>query len=165
MDHVEIRILNEAQQDVPAGETGEIYLGGIQVARGYINAPELTAKAFISDPAKPEGRLYKTGDLGRYRPDGNIEYLGRMDFQVKIRGIRVELSEIEQHLNRQPGIQDCVVTVWTDSAEESRLIAYYCEREPHARTPRDIESNPWKRVAGIHGAGVLYPAPGNSFIK
>jgi amino acid adenylation domain-containing protein len=129
IDHVDIHILNDALEQVPDGEVGEIHIGGIQVARGYINQPELTAEKFIPDPfsVNASDRLYKTGDLGRRLPDGNIEYLGRTDFQVKIRGIRVELSEIETQINRMDGIQDCVVAMWEDPTGGEHLVAYYCE--------------------------------------
>ena len=92
-----IYILDPSMQPVPVGVGGELHIGGVQVARGYLNRPELTAEKFIPDPFSedPEARLYKTGDLARYLPDGNIEYLGRMDYQVKIRGLRIELGEIE----------------------------------------------------------------------
>ena len=91
-------ILDKYLQLVPIGITGEIYVSGIGLARGYLNRPDLTATKFISNPFE-EGRLYKTGDLGRYLPNGNIEYLGRIDNQVKIRGFRIELGEIESILN------------------------------------------------------------------
>jgi amino acid adenylation domain-containing protein len=129
IDHVDIYLLNNALEQLPDGEVGEIHIGGIQVARGYINQPELTAEKFIPDPFADHAsdRLYKTGDLGRRLPDGNIEYLGRTDFQVKIRGIRVELSEIETQINQQDGIQDCVVAMWEDPSGGEHLVAYYCE--------------------------------------
>jgi amino acid adenylation domain-containing protein len=129
IDQVDIHILNAEMEKVPDGQTGEIHIGGIQVARGYINQPELTAEKFIPDPFSTTAtdRLYKTGDLGRRLPDGNIEYLGRTDFQVKIRGIRVELSEIETQINLMDGIQDCVVAMWKDPSGEEHLVAYYCE--------------------------------------
>jgi amino acid adenylation domain-containing protein len=106
-------ILDEQMNPVPVGEVGELHLGGVQLARGYWNRPDLTAERFVPNPysTEPGDRLYKTGDLARYMPSGAIEYLGRTDFQVKLRGFRIELGEIEAILLRQPGVRDAVVTV------------------------------------------------------
>jgi len=99
---------------------GELYIGGVQVARGYLNRAELTAERFIDDPFRPGGRLYRTGDLARHLADGNLEYLGRNDDQVKLRGLRIELGEIQAGLTAIHGIKEAVVI-----AREQRLIAYY----------------------------------------
>jgi amino acid adenylation domain-containing protein len=109
--NTKIYLLDGALEPVPVGVAGEIYIGGAGVARGYLNRPELTRERFIPDPygVDDNERLYRTGDLARYLPDGNIEYLGRVDNQVKIRGHRIELGEIEATLNRHPAIGDCVV--------------------------------------------------------
>ncbi len=126
-------ILDPEQQLVPIGVTGELYIGGVGVARGYLHRPELTASKFIANPflkqislnnERKEDRLYKTGDLGRYFPDGNIEFLGRIDNQVKIRGVRIELGEIEATLLQCPEIQETLVTVNSSSPERSGLVAY-----------------------------------------
>src|SRR5205823_14096272 len=95
--NTQIYLLNSYLQPVPVGVAGEIHIGGVGVAHGYLNRPDLTAEKFIPDPfsQEPGARLYQTGDLACYRPDGNIEYLGRLDTQVKIRGYRIELGEIE----------------------------------------------------------------------
>ena len=100
-------ILNSALRPVPIGVSGELYIGGVSLARGYVNLPDLTAEKFIPDPfsSEPGKRLYKTGDLARYLPDGNIQYLGRGDYQVKIRGFRIELGEIEAALARHSSVR------------------------------------------------------------
>ena len=118
-------VLDRQRQPVPVGVSGELYVGGVGVARGYLNQPELTAQRFIEDPFVAGGRLYKTGDLGRWLPDGSIEYLGRNDFQVKIRGFRIELGEIEAQLARLEGVREVVVLAREDALGEKRLVAYY----------------------------------------
>lgn len=124
--NTQIYILDKGQQPVPVGIPGELHIGGIQVARGYLNRGELTDEKFIADPFKKDSksRLYKTGDVARYLPGGEIEYLGRMDFQVKIRGLRMELGEIEAVLCMHPQISRAVVLAGDDNAGEQRLIAY-----------------------------------------
>jgi len=119
--NTQIYILDRSLQPVPIGVPGELHIGGVQVARGYLGRPELTAEKFIRDPFSddPEARLYKTGDLARFLADGQIEYLGRLDHQVKIRGFRIELGEIEAALNACPGVREAVVI-----ARDNRLIAY-----------------------------------------
>jgi acyl carrier protein len=119
-------------QSVPIGVPGELHIGGVQVARGYVNRPELTKERFISDPFSdnPQARLYKTGDLCRYLPDGNIEYLGRNDFQVKIRGFRIEVGEIESVLGRHPAVHEVVVLAREDDPGNKRLIAYLVAKQP-----------------------------------
>jgi amino acid adenylation domain-containing protein len=121
-----IYILDEAGRPVPRGMRGEIHIAGVQVARGYLNRPELTAERFVADPFAPipGGRMYRTGDLGRHLADGNIEYLGRNDFQVKIRGQRVELGEIEAQLRSCACVDQAVVQVRNDSRGEAQLVAY-----------------------------------------
>ncbi|OPA89014.1 non-ribosomal peptide synthetase, partial [Pseudomonas fluorescens] len=112
-------LLDAQLQPVPLGVVGELFIGGVQVARGYLNRPELTAERFLNDPFT-DGRMYRTGDVGRYLPDGNIEYLGRNDDQVKIRGLRIELGEIQARLTEYPQVNEAAVI-----ARDNRLLAYY----------------------------------------
>jgi amino acid adenylation domain-containing protein len=121
-----IYILDERLAPVTAGDMGEIFIGGVAVGRGYWNRPDLTASRFVPDPFSPEprARMYKTGDLGRSRADGAIEYLGRNDHQVKVRGFRIELGEIEAQLARCPAVQEAAVLAREDFAGEKSLVAY-----------------------------------------
>lgn len=126
MENRRVYILDGHGQPVPIGVAGEMYIGGAGVARGYLNRPELTAERFIADPFSidPQARVYKTGDLGRWRSDGGIEYLGRNDYQVKIRGFRVELGDVEAQLLQNPHVKDAVVAAHEDAFGEKRLVAY-----------------------------------------
>ncbi len=124
--NTQIHLLDEKHNAVPAGETGELYIGGECLAHGYLHRPDLTAERFIPDPfsLEPSARLYKTGDLARYLPDGNIEYIGRADQQVKIHGYRVELGEIETVLGTHPAVRECVVVAREDVPGQKRLVGY-----------------------------------------
>lgn len=119
-----IRLLDANRQSVPDGEVGEIFIGGGTLARGYFNRPELTAERFIPDPwsATEGARLYRTGDLARLLPDGNLDFLGRADFQVKFRGFRIELEEIDQVMKQYPGVREAVTIVRTDALENQWLV-------------------------------------------
>ncbi|VTT99453.1 amino acid adenylation domain protein : Amino acid adenylation domain protein OS=Chroococcidiopsis thermalis PCC 7203 GN=Chro_0078 PE=4 SV=1: Condensation: HxxPF_rpt: AMP-binding: AMP-binding_C: PP-binding: Thioesterase [Gemmataceae bacterium] len=126
-------VLDSRLQPVPVGVPGELHIGGLVLADGYLNRPELTAERFVPDPLTPRSpgsdpadthRLYKTGDLARYMPDGNIEFLGRIDQQVKVRGFRVELGEIEAVLAAHPAVRECVVKHHRDAANTAYLAAY-----------------------------------------
>jgi len=119
-------VLDGNRKPVPVGVAGELYISGVGVARGYLNRGELNAASFFKDPfvEVADARMYKTGDLGRWLPDGTIEFLGRNDFQIKIRGFRVELGEIETRLAEHPEIKEAVVIVREDVPGEQRLVAY-----------------------------------------
>ncbi|CAG8999282.1 MAG: Tyrocidine synthase 3 [Candidatus Celerinatantimonas neptuna] len=121
-------LLDPYGEPVGVGVTGELYIGGAQVALGYLNRPELTAERFMADPFsdEPGERMYRTGDLGRWHSDGSIEYLGRNDQQVKIRGFRIELGEIESALKAQEGVSDAVVLARRDTGDVPQLVGYYC---------------------------------------
>ncbi|KAF9344347.1 hypothetical protein BGX34_005767, partial [Mortierella sp. NVP85] len=118
-------LLDKYQQPVPIGAVGELYIGGVGIARGYLNRPELTTKAFLSDPftGSSDARMYKTGDLARYLPDGNIVILGRNDHQVKIRGFRIELGEIEARLNEHPLVRSTAVIAMGEGFDK-KIVAY-----------------------------------------
>jgi amino acid adenylation domain-containing protein len=121
--NTQMYILDRAMEPVPAGIVGELYIGGVQVARGYLARPELTGKVFVPNPFG-EDRLYKTGDLARYRTDGAIEFLGRNDHQVKLRGQRIELGEIEAVIKKHEAVRECVVMLRQDGDAPKRLVAY-----------------------------------------
>jgi acyl carrier protein len=125
IDNAQIFILNEQMQAIANGEAGEIYIGGAGVARGYRNNPALTAEKFVRNPLGGKfDRLYKTGDLGRFLPNGEIEFLGRLDDQIKLRGFRVEPSEIIGALNSYPGVRASTIKVESDATGAKRLLAY-----------------------------------------
>ena len=129
--NVKMHVLDKHLQPLPIGFPGELHIGGIALAQGYLNRPELTAAKFIHDPLSDRvgARLYKTGDLARYLPDGNIEYLGRIDNQVKLRGFRIELGDIEANIMAYPGIRGCAVMVREDQPGDKRLVAYILQGE------------------------------------
>ncbi len=131
IDKTQLHVLDRRLRPVPVGVAGELYIGGIGLARGYRNRPGLTAERFIPDPfaRPPGGRLYRTGDLARWRPDGTLECLGRIDHQVKIRGFRVELGEVEAALARHPEVRDVAVDARPDPSEEMSLAAYIVPRD------------------------------------
>lgn len=140
--NTQLYILDTALQPVPIGVTGELYIGGTGVGRGYLDHPEETRKRFIANPFG-SGRLFKTGDAVRYLPDGNVEFLGRNDRQVKLRGFRIELGEIESVLEQHPAIHRSVAVVLQRDADEKRLIAYIVLHKNSHAAMGDIE--PWLR--------------------
>ncbi|MBG9687409.1 non-ribosomal peptide synthetase [Bacillus mycoides] len=129
--NLQVYVLDKNLNPVPTGVMGEIYVGGLGVGRGYLDDSKLTSAAFLKNPFidNPKARLYKTGDLGRYLTDGNIEYLGRLDFQVKIRGLRIELGEIDAALRKFPGIKDVAIIARDDVGKNKRLVAYIVSEE------------------------------------
>ncbi|MGQ0554675.1 MAG: amino acid adenylation domain-containing protein [Nitrospiraceae bacterium] len=154
IDNAEAYILDERFDLVPMGVPGELYLGGAGLAQGYLGRPDLTAQRFIPHPlgAEAGSRLYRTGDLARILPDGTVEFLGRTDFQIKLRGYRVELGEIEARLTEHPGIEQAVVTARENQAGEKYLAAYI--------VPRDSEGEPvgWREFLKERLPGYMIPA-------
>jgi non-ribosomal peptide synthetase component F len=140
ISNAEIHILDEELQPVPVGVTGELYAGGLAVAREYVNNPKMTAERFLADPfsREPGSRMYKTGDLARYRPDGTVELLGRRDHQVKVRGFRIELGEIEVVLAQHPDLREVVVTARGSSSSNRHLVAYVVPEAGREPKPAEL---------------------------
>ncbi|MFL6195586.1 MAG: non-ribosomal peptide synthase/polyketide synthase [Thermoanaerobaculia bacterium] len=162
---VQLLVLNRAGRLAGVGEAGEIHIRGPHLARGYLGDPALTAERFLPNPfaavPSPADRLYRTGDLGRYRPDGVVEFAGRADFQVKVRGFRVELGEIEAALARFPGVKECVVIVREDRPGGRRLAAYLVlDPGSSAPPPRDLQAFLGQRLPDymVPSAYVALPA-------
>jgi amino acid adenylation domain-containing protein len=129
--NTQVYVLDRHLEPVPIGVPGDLYIGGEGVARGYLHRLDTTAERFLPDPfgGEPGGRLYKTGDLVRYLPEGHLECLGRLDHQVKVRGFRIELGEIEAVLGGHPGVREVVVLAREDHPGEKRLVAYVVAQE------------------------------------
>ncbi len=126
IDNVQVFILNEKLEKVRTGEVGEIHIGGKGVARGYLNRKELTKEKFIQNPLKKKNkdRLYKTGDLGRFLPDGSIDFVGRADHQVKLRGYRIEMGEVEAAISQHPNVRETVVEIFGKKSADQKLVGY-----------------------------------------
>ena len=122
--NTQVYLLDAALQPVPHGEPGELFIGGDGVARGYLNQPELTAERFLNPPVCEGRRVYRTGDLARFRPDGGLDFLGRNDYQIKLRGHRIEPGEIEAVLEQMSGIRQAVIVLREDREGDPRLVAY-----------------------------------------
>ncbi len=133
-DNMKIYILDKTKKPVPMGIVGEIYISGVGVARGYLNNPELTAEKFIKNLALTTGKMYRTGDLGRWLPGKNIEFLGRIDEQVKIRGYRIEIEEIKNVLTHHAAVKEAAVVAVENYSGEKRLVAYIVPDTEHAAT-------------------------------
>jgi amino acid adenylation domain-containing protein len=140
ISNIQIYLLDRNLDPVPVSATGEIYIGGDGLARGYFNRPDLTAERFVPNPfSDKEGdRLYKTGDLARYKEDGDIEYLGRVDHQVKIRGFRIELGELESALAEHPAVREAVVIAREDDPGNKRLVAYLVAEDLSTYDSREL---------------------------
>jgi amino acid adenylation domain-containing protein len=150
--NTQVYLLNENLEPVALGATGELCIGGAGVARGYLNSPELTEKKFISDPfsLEPGARLYRSGDLCRYRMDGQLEYVGRLDQQVKIHGFRVELGEIESVLRTHPAIDEAVVVMREDSPGRATLAAYVVPQTPPTSIPPEpLTANELRLISSL----------------
>lgn len=138
--NAQVYVLDRRLQPVPIGIPGELHVGGAGLTRGYLNRPALTAERFMPHPysQEPGARLYKTGDVVRYRPDGHLEYLGRYDQQVKVRGVRIELEEIEVVLRRHPAVREVAVVVREDDPGDPRLVAYVVAAQEPPPTVREL---------------------------
>ena len=142
MANARVYVLDLAGQPAPIGVPGELYIGGAGVTGGYLGRPDLTAERFLPDPfdAEPGARMYRTGDRGRWRPDGVLELFGRVDDQVKIRGNRVEPGEVEARLRECPGVSQAAVVAWPPGAPDSRLVAYVVPAEGAAPSAADLRT-------------------------
>jgi acyl carrier protein len=138
IDNTEVYILDDRQEPVPIGAVGELYIAGHGLARGYLNRPDLTAAKFVANPFRGQagGRMYRTGDRGRHRSDGTIEYVGRIDSQLKIRGFRVELGEVESALAAHPDVAKAVAVSRCDSAANPQIVGYVVPK--NGARPTDV---------------------------
>lgn len=150
-------VLDEALRPLPAGVTGHLFIGGVQLAREYLGRPDLTERAFIPDPFRPGARMYRTGDLARFREDGAILYLGRSDGQVKLRGFRIELGEIEAALGTSPMVAQARVIAREDRAGDRRLVAYFVPGEGY--DPAALRAHLAARLPDYMLPAALVPLP------
>jgi len=156
---VEVYVADRYLNLVPIGVTGELFIGGVSLARGYIGRPGLTAERFIPDPwsGQPGARVYQTGDLVRYRRDGSLDFLRRTDRQVKIRGFRIELGEIESVLNAHPRVYQSFARVLDEPDEEKRLVAYYVSRGKKSLDPQELAIYVRSKIPPAMIPGLLIP--------
>jgi len=140
LPNMEVRVVDAQGQPVPAGQVGELWIGGEGLARGYLHRPELTAERFVPDPFSeaPQTRLYRTGDLGRLLPAGDLEFVGRADDQVKVRGFRIECGEVEAALQAHPAVQQAVVVAREALAGDKRLVAYVLTADGQRVTRQEL---------------------------
>ncbi|WP_336084315.1 non-ribosomal peptide synthase/polyketide synthase [Nocardia sp. SSK8] len=155
-----LHVLDSRLRPVPVGAPGELYLSGVQLARGYVGRPELTSGRFVADPDEPGARMYRTGDLVRWTTNGELEYLGRTDFQVKLRGLRIELGEIEAVLESVDAAARAVVVVRDDAGVGEQLVAYVVEAEPGAVVVEELRAAALRALPGymVPAAFVLLDA-------
>ncbi|WEV27777.1 amino acid adenylation domain-containing protein [Streptomyces sp. 71268] len=155
--NTELYVLDAHLRPMPLGAVGELYVGGVGVGYGYVGDAAKTADTFLPDPfsGRPGARLYRTGDQARYRPDGQLEFLGRNDHQVKIRGQRIELAEVEAALREADGVRDAVVTVRTDQGGHNRLVGYYTGDA----TPQDVRAHATGTLTAAMVPSALVPLP------
>jgi amino acid adenylation domain-containing protein len=153
--NMQVRVLGPDGTSVAPGGVGEIHVGGEDVGRGYVGLPDLTRERFVPDPARPGGRLYKTGDLGRLMPSGDLEFVGREDSQIKIRGQRIELSEIEAVLRSHPGVAEAVVAVREGGPDEQQLFAYFVEKAGTAQDTLSLREHLRKQLPNYMIPAVL----------
>jgi amino acid adenylation domain-containing protein len=141
-------VLGPNRESLPPGSDGELYIGGDGLARGYFNRPELTAEKFVPDPfsSRPGARMYRTGDMARYRPDKNLEYLGRVDHQVKVRGFRIELGEIEAVLEQHPAVQKAVAAARDDEFGGKYLVGYFIPKPGKAFSQSEFREHLRKQL-------------------
>jgi acyl carrier protein len=153
VDGMQVYVLDARLEPVPVGVPGEIYIGGVGVARGYVQQPALTAERFLPNPYGPAGsRLYRTGDRARYRADGNLVFLGRQDQQVKLRGYRIELGEIAAVVQQHPAVREAVVVRHAPTPETARLVAYVVPDAPPE--PSTNEGTADARRAGLSASAL-----------
>src|SRR5207237_591346 len=162
ISNVRLYALDRNLQPDTVGVSDELHIAGEGLALGYHGRPEATAEKFISDPfgANPEARLYKTGDLVRYRPDGTLEFLGRLDHQVKIRGFRIELEEVEAVLDGHPAVRQACAVAREDRPGDQRLVAYVSPREGQTPTPAELRDYLGERLPGSARRSSRASAPG-----
>lgn len=148
--HVQVQVVDQNLQPVPAGVTGELCVGGEGVARGYLHLPDLTAERFVPHPfeAAPGERLYRTGDRARQLPNGTFELIGRQDDQLNVRGFRIERGEVETHLRHHPAVREAAVTVTQAESDDARLVAYLVPRNCSAPTAEELREHLAGRLPG-----------------